>query len=113
MEEKDSEVPNVRVLSERFAGLVAVIAVLPTLLLFALMLCTNSDEPVLLKDRFVVKKGRPVQAYRFRMTGRGTPAFRWFGRHLRTFSLDELPGFWSVALGECGLLDIGREVRKW
>jgi lipopolysaccharide/colanic/teichoic acid biosynthesis glycosyltransferase len=104
---------NLRVLFERLVGLLVVIVFLPTLLLLALFLRTNSDEPVLLTDRFVGKSGRPVQSYRFRTTGRGTSAFRVVGRFLRMYSLDELPGFWAVVRGECGLLDILRlEVRK-
>jgi lipopolysaccharide/colanic/teichoic acid biosynthesis glycosyltransferase len=104
---------NLRVLFERLVGLLVVIVFLPTLLLLALFLRTNSDESVLLTDRFVGKSGRPVQSYRFRTTGRGTSAFRIVGRFLRTYSLDELPGFWAVVRGECGLLDILRlEVRK-
>jgi lipopolysaccharide/colanic/teichoic acid biosynthesis glycosyltransferase len=97
---------NLRVLFERLVGLVAVVLLGPTLLLLALFLRTNSDEPVLLTDRFVGKSGHAVQSYRFRTTGRGTLAFRAVGRFLRAYSLDELPGFWAVVRGKCGLMDI-------
>lgn len=104
---------SLRALLERLVGLLVMIVFWPILLLLALFLRTNSDEPVLLTDRFVGKSRRPVQSYRFRTTGRGTSAFRVVGRYLRMYSLDELPGFWAVARGECGLLDILRlEVRK-
>ncbi len=96
------------VLSERFVGLLLVILCLPTLLLLTLFLRTNSDEPVLVTDRFVGRHGRPVQSFRFRTTGRGTGAFRAVGRFLRAYSLDDLPGFLAVVRGECGLLDVSR-----
>src|SRR5690242_21795552 len=102
-----------RALFERLVGLLCVIVFLPGLLLLALFLRTNSDDPVLLTDWFVGTSGRPVQSFRFRTTGRGTAAFRVVGRFLRTYSLDELPGFWAVARGQCGLLDVLRsEMRK-
>jgi lipopolysaccharide/colanic/teichoic acid biosynthesis glycosyltransferase len=103
---------NLSALLERFVGLLVMVMTLPTLLVLALILRANSDAPVLLTDQFVAKGGRPVQIYRFRTTGRGTPAFRRFGRWLRRFSLDQIPGFLSVALGQCGLMDVQFGVRK-
>ena len=67
---------NLRGLFERLVGLLALVVFLPTLLLLAIFLRTNSDEPVLLTDLFVGRAGRPVRSYRFRTTGRGTSAFR-------------------------------------
>ena len=104
---------NLRVVLERLVGLLVVIVFLPTLLLLALFLRTNSDEPVLLTDLFFGRAGRPVRSYRFRTTGRGTSAFSVVGRFLRMYSMDELPGFLGVVRGQCGLLDILRpELRK-
>jgi len=104
---------NLRVLLERFVALLALIVCLPTILLIGLFLRANSEEPVLLTNRFVGASGRPVLSYRLRTTGRGTSAFRVVGRFLRAYSLDELPGFWAVVCGKCGLLDVLRlEARK-
>jgi lipopolysaccharide/colanic/teichoic acid biosynthesis glycosyltransferase len=104
---------NFVVLLERLIGLLAIIVCLPCLLLLALFLRTNTDELVLLTDRFVGTRGSPVQSYRFRTTGRGTPNFRSLGRFLRGLRLDELPGFLAVALGQCALSDVlKREGRK-
>jgi lipopolysaccharide/colanic/teichoic acid biosynthesis glycosyltransferase len=104
---------NLRGLFGRLVGLLALVVFLPTLLLLAIFLRTNSDEPVLLTDLFVGRAGRPVRSYRFRTTGRGTSAFCVVGRFLRMYSMDELPGFLAIVRGQCGLLDILRpELRK-
>jgi putative colanic acid biosysnthesis UDP-glucose lipid carrier transferase len=104
---------TLRVLLERCLAILALVVLLPSMLLLGLFLRANSDEPVLITDRFVGKSGRPVQSYRFRTTGRGSSVFRAVGRFLRAYSLDELPGFLAVLRGECGLLDVLRpEVRK-
>ena len=101
------------VLLERCFAVLALVVLGPSVLLLGLFLHANSDEPVLITDRFIGKNGRPVQSYRFRTTGRGSSVFRAVGRLLRTYSLDELPGFWAVVRDECGLLDVLRpEVRK-
>ena len=104
---------TLKVLLERCFAVLALFALGPSVLLLGLFLHANSDEPVLLTDRFIGKNGRPVQSYRFRTTGRDSSAFRAVGRFLRAYSLDELPGFLAVVRGECGLLDVLRpEVRK-
>lgn len=80
----------------------------PTLALVVLLLRSNTDEPILLADDLVVADGRHLRTYRFRTTGRGTPAFRLIGRFLRSYSIDEFPGLWSVVRGQMRLLDLHR-----
>jgi lipopolysaccharide/colanic/teichoic acid biosynthesis glycosyltransferase len=89
----------VAVLLERLVAAAALFMILPGLLLVALVLRMNSDEAILLTDNVRTGDGMLLRSYRFRTTGRGTPAFRTFGRFLRALSFDELPGLLAVARG--------------
>jgi len=93
-------------LLQRLTALVALVVFFPILLLVAFLLRTNSDEPILLTEVMQGRDGGPRRTYRFRTTGRGTPAFRAIGRFLRWCSIDELPAFWAVVRGEAALWDI-------
>ena len=89
-------------LPERLLALAFLICLLPTLLLIGCFLRSNSDEQVLLSDQ-VLSNGTMVRSYRFRTTGRGSRAFRGFGRFLRAYGMDELPGLRSVVRGDIRL----------
>lgn len=91
---------------ERVIALSMLVILLPTLLLLTLFIQTNSDGPVVIADELVAKNGRLASYYRFRTTGRGTAAFRYVGRFLRSYSIDDLPGLWSVACGRLRLGDL-------
>jgi lipopolysaccharide/colanic/teichoic acid biosynthesis glycosyltransferase len=85
-----------------FAG-VLIILILPPLLFLYLLLTLVGGSPVLVKDHF--SKG---SCYRFRTTGHGTSDFHSVGRFLRQYALDDLPGLWSIVLGDIRMTDFRR-----
>lgn len=93
---------------ERVIALSMLVVLLPTLVLLTFFIQTNSDGPVFVADEMVAKDGRLARRYRFRTAGRGTGAFRSIGRFLRSYSIDDLPGLWSVACGGLRLGDLFR-----
>ncbi len=88
---------------ERIFALVLLATTAPVFLLAALFLRANTDEPVLLADHLVASDGTNVTSYRFRTTGRGSPAFLVVGRFLRAFCIDEIPGLWAIVCGQISL----------
>ncbi len=86
------------------------VALLPSLVLVGLFLRTNSDEPVLVLDVMRTGDGVVAQSYRFRTTGRGSPAFQVVGRFLRKYGWDEFPALWSVFVGRIRLRQL---LRLW
>jgi len=105
-------VPICRSLCERAAALLALIVLAPSLALVALLLRTNTDEPVLVADDLAAADGRHLRTYRFRTSGRGTPAFRSIGHFLRSYSIDEFPGLWAIVRGEISLAQFFRLGRR-
>lgn len=105
MDGKNSLQHKCRNVLERLIALVFLIVFLPTLLLIGFVLRANSDQPVLVTDQLVMADGTTRRIHRFRTTGRGSGAFRVFGRFLRSASFDELPGLWDVDVvrGQIGL----------
>ena len=104
-------VPICRSLFDRAVALGFLIVLAPSLALVAFLLRANTDEPILVTDDLATADGTHLRTYRFRTTGRGTPAFRSIGRVLRWCSVDELPGLWAVVRGQHGLahfLSLGR-----
>ncbi len=94
---------------ERCVACVFLIVLLPALLLVALLIHQVAGPPVMVRDELPSSDGSSMRGcFRFRTTGPGPPLFHAAGRFLRAYSVDELPGFWSVAHGDIRLRDFLR-----
>jgi lipopolysaccharide/colanic/teichoic acid biosynthesis glycosyltransferase len=109
---------------DRTVGIVALLAVLPTLLLVALAVRALLGRSVIFKQRRVGRGGRAFTMYKFRtmhpcrrsarlphapdrrVTHKHPqdPRLTTLGRFLRKWSLDELPQLWNVARGDMSLI---------
>src|SRR5688572_22567232 len=96
-------VPFWLTLGERMVAFLMLILFWPILVFFAFLIRITSDGPILIRDTVASSCGRSSQYFRFRATGEGTATFHVFGKFLRRYSLDELPGFLSVICGEVRL----------
>lgn len=105
----------------------ALIVLAPIMLLIAVAIRINSHGPAIYSSLRVGKKGRKFQCYKFRtmivnadalksdllhMNERSGPFFKIsndprvtrLGQWLRNLSLDELPQFWNVLIGDMSLI---------
>jgi len=92
-------------LPERSLACLLVVTILPTLLFVALLVRQFAGSPVL-----VTKEFRTGRCYRFRTTGHGIFGFHALGRFLRKYSIDDLPGLWSIVRGDIRMRDFLRLV---
>ena len=110
---------------DRVLGLVATVVTLPIVIVVAIAILVTMGKPVLFRQQRVAKGGGTFTVYKFRTmdadrrTGYASfvgedrrknhkseedPRHTAVGRFLRKWSLDELPQFWNVLLGDMSLV---------
>lgn len=110
---------------DRFIGVVASIVTLPLVAAIAIAIAWNMGLPVIYRQRRVGIYGREFTVYKFRTMqadrrtadipspngdrrvnhkSQDDPRHTNLGRFLRRWSLDEIPQFWNVALGDMSLV---------
>jgi len=106
-----------------FSGLILVLSS-PLLLLTALMVKLDSPGPIFFIQERVGRDGRPIHVIKFRTMGTGSgdgpgwtvaedPRRTRLGKWLRRFSLDEMPQFINVLLGEMSVVGPRPEQRYY
>ncbi len=106
--------PRLKRLFDLLVTLPALLVLAPFLLLLALLIRIRLGAPILFRQQRPGLRGRPFTLYKFRtMTGArdaqghllpDAERLTAFGRFLRNFSLDELPGLFNVLKGDMSLV---------
>lgn len=92
----------------------ALLVIWPALLLTALLVRCKLGSPVLFRQERTGLHGKPFMLYKFRTMSNERDAsgnllpdelrLGSFGKTLRSLSLDELPGFWNILMGDMSLI---------
>ena len=93
---------------DRLSASILLVPLVPGLILIGCVLRTNTDEPVFVTDGLLRTDGTKLRLHRFRTTGRGTHAFRFIGRFLRLFGVDDIPAVWDVVRGQIGFRNLAQ-----
>ena len=93
---------------ERVSASIILVALILPLILIGSVIRANTDDPVFVTDELLRTDGAKLRLHRFRTTGRGTHAFRFIGRFLRSFGIDDIPGLWDVARGQIGFRNLAQ-----
>jgi exopolysaccharide biosynthesis polyprenyl glycosylphosphotransferase len=117
----------VKTVTERLIAAGLLVLLLPVVLVVALLVKVTSRGPVLFRQIRIGRDGRPFQMFKFRSMVDGAherrrelladnehdgpmfkirndPRITSVGRHLRRYSLDELPQLWNVVRGDMALV---------
>lgn len=100
-----------------FGGLFAIVLFSPVLIVSAILIKLTSEGPIIFKQERVGLHNKPFQMYKFRTmevqkpseekkewTTRDDPRVTKVGRVLRKTSIDEMPQFFNVLLGDMSLV---------
>lgn len=100
-----------------FGGLFAIVLFSPVLIVSAILIKATSEGPVIFKQERVGLHNKPFQMYKFRTmevqkpsdekkewTTRDDPRVTKIGKILRKTSIDEMPQFFNVLLGDMSLV---------